>query len=104
MAAGRGLIDKDPPAIPVTAPVREPAHLTSDVSTGTACSHPHHTHTNRHTHRERTDKTFGLPLLSFLNGAQHPLKKCFLFVLNITDLAILLLQHTNEPMGIIIIM
>ena len=42
-----GVIDKDPPAAPVTAPVREPARLTSDVSTGTARSHPQHTHIQR---------------------------------------------------------
>ena len=40
---GAGVIDKDPPAIPVTAPVREPARLTSDVSNGTARSHPKYT-------------------------------------------------------------
>lgn len=40
MAAEGGLIDKDPPAIPLTAPVRAPALFTLDVSTGTARSFP----------------------------------------------------------------
>lgn len=50
LAAG-GLIDKDPPAIPVTAPVRVPTHLTLDVSTVTAHSHPHCMY--RHAQRDR---------------------------------------------------
>lgn len=54
-----GLIDKDPPAIPVTAPVREPARLTSDVSTGRAHSHPQHTQT--HTHWEKNSQHSSLP-------------------------------------------
>lgn len=50
-----GLIDKDPPAIPVTAPVK------SINSSHFACincyshSHPHCMY--RHTHRDRTAKT-----------------------------------------------
>lgn len=48
-----GLIDKDPPAIPVTAPVREPALFTLDVSTGTARSHPQHSQAHTPTPREQ---------------------------------------------------
>lgn len=67
-----GLIDKDPPAIPVTAPVREPALFTLDVSTGTARSYPQHTQAHTPTPREQP-KHLASHNLGFLFKSTNPL-------------------------------